>query len=88
LRYQVEYSEGLDNDLKKLDKHSLSFIKKWIDDNLVGCRNPRRSGKALTGVHSGKWSYRVADYRIIAKIYDGRLIILVVTIGHRKNVYK
>jgi len=84
----VEYAPWLENDLKKLDKHTLQIIKKWIDENLEGCEDPRRSGKALTGIHSGKWRYRIGDYRIIAKIEYGRLIITVISIVHRKNAYK
>jgi len=53
LKYHVEYDPGLKNDLKKLDKQIRLIIKKWIDENLEGCEDPRRTGKALAGVHKG-----------------------------------
>ena len=87
MKYSVEVTPKAESHLKKLDKNTLITIKEWINKNLEGCEDPRRVGKALTGVHKGKWRYRVGDYRIIAKIEDGRLIILVIEIGHRKKVY-
>jgi mRNA interferase RelE/StbE len=84
----VEYAPWLENDMKKLDRQTLYTIKKWIDENLEGCEDPRRSGKALAGIHSGKWRYRVGDHRIIAKIEYGRLIITIISIIHRRNAYK
>jgi mRNA interferase RelE/StbE len=50
--------------------------------------NPRLSGKALQGDLKGLWRYRVGNYRLIAQIKDNELIILVIEIGHRKEVYK
>jgi mRNA interferase RelE/StbE len=49
--------------------------------------NPRRFGKPLLGDLKGYWRYRVADLRIIAKIEDDRFVVLVVTVGHRRDVY-
>ena len=51
------------------------------------CENLRLYGKALHGEHSDKWRYRVGDYRILAKIEDGLLLIIVVEVGHRKDIY-
>jgi mRNA interferase RelE/StbE len=42
----------------------------------------------LTGDLKGLWRYRVADYRIVAKIEDDRFIVLVLTVGHRRDVYR
>ncbi len=49
--------------------------------------NPRERGKALAGEWAGHWRYRVGDYRVIARIEDRRMIILVIAIGHRRAIY-
>lgn len=77
----------LEKALNKLDTHISLRITDWIRKNLEGCENPRQFGKALTGNHYGEWRYRVGDYRIIAEIHDDRIIILVTSVGHRREVY-
>ena len=64
------------------------MIKAWIVKNLVGCENPRVHGKALTANRIGQWRYRIGDYRLICLIKDNELIILAMTIGHRREVYE
>ena len=73
--------------LKKLDKFIAGMIIGWMKKNLEGCSDPRRHGKALTANRSGEWRYRVGDYRIIAEIQDDKIIILILTIGHRREIY-
>ena len=85
--YRVIYTNKAIKQLQKLDKFTSKAIYAWIDKNLQNCLNPRQHGKALTANHSGKWRYRVGDYRIIAEIQDDKIIILVLTIGHRREVY-
>lgn len=85
--YSVEYSLGAIRDLKKLDKPTRLLIASWIEKNLVGCEDPRAYGKALKGDRRGEWRYRVGDYRILANIQDDKILILVLKIGHRREVY-
>lgn len=87
MTYKVEYTEQAIKELKKIDKHTQFFILAWIEKNLVDCENPRQHGKGLTANRSGEWRYRVGDYRIIAEIEDDKVIILVLTVGHRREVY-
>ena len=87
MTYKVEYTEQAIKELKKIDKHTQFFILAWIEKNLVDCENPRQHGKGLTANRSGEWRYRVGDYRIIAEIEDDKVIILVLTVGHRTEVY-
>lgn len=86
--YQVQYTETAVKQLKKMDKKIAAFIVSYIDDKLVDCANPRQFGKALKGGLNDIWRYRVGDYRILAKIEDDQVVITVVEIGHRKDVYK
>ena len=87
MTYKVEYTEQAIKKLKKIDKHTQFFILAWIEKNLVDCENPRQHGKGLTANRSGEWRYRVGDYRIIAEIEDDKVIILVLTVRHRREVY-
>ena len=87
MTYKVEYTEQAIKELRKIDKHTQFFILAWIEKNLVDCENPQQHGKGLTANRSGEWHYRVGDYRIIAEIEDDKVIILVLTVGHRREVY-
>ena len=88
MKYNVIYTEKALKSLKKLDKSVLNMIKAWIYKNLIGTKDPRQHGKGLTANRSGQWRYRVGDYRILAEIQEDKLVILVVEVGHRKNIYK
>lgn len=87
-KYIVEFTEYSKKNLKKLDKYQAKLIKKWIIENLIYTTNPRRNGKALKETLTGLWRYRVGDYRIICEIQDDKLIIIILEIGHRKEIYK
>ncbi len=85
--YHVEFSKEALKQLKKMDVANASLILGWIRKNLENCDNPRIHGKGLTANRSGQWRYRVGDYRIIAEILDDKVIILVLNIGHRRDIY-
>ena len=87
MKYKVEYLPSVVKELQKLDKYTQRILLEWIEKNLVDCENPRIHGKALTANRVDQWRYRVGDYRIIAKIEDDKLVILVIAIGHRRDIY-
>lgn len=87
MTYRVEFTERAKKDLKKLDKYTASLILGWVRKNLEGCENPRLHGKGLVANRSGQWRYRIGDYRLIVEINDDKITILVLTIGHRRDVY-
>ena len=86
MKYKVETTSRFDKELKKLDKYTTKMIKAWIEKNLVDCENPRAHGKGLTANRSGQWRYRIGDYRLICEIKDDKLIILALSVGHRRDV--
>jgi mRNA interferase RelE/StbE len=86
--YNVKYSPKARRQLQKMDNSISTRIVSWVRNNLSGCDNPRAQGKALTGNLSGKWRYRIGDYRIIADISDEQITILIAEVGHRNNIYK
>lgn len=85
--YSVKLSEQAKKDVKKLDKYTAKLILAWLRKNLEGCENPRQHGKGLTSNRSGQWRYRIGDYRLIADINDNTVTILMLNIGHRKDIY-
>jgi len=87
VKYTVTFTKEALKQLRKMDKATAALILGWIRKNLEGCENPRIHGKGLTANRSGQWRYRVGDYRIIAEIYDDNVVILVLNIGHRRDVY-
>lgn len=87
MKYTVTFTKDALRQLKKMDKPTAALILGWIRKNLEGCENPRAHGKGLTANHSGQWRYRVGYYRIITEIQDDKVVILVLNIGHRRDVY-
>ena len=88
MKYQVKFSEGFNSEFKKLDHYTQTMIIAWIDKHIDGTNNPRSTGKTLTNNLKGLWRYRIGDYRLICEIHDNELIILALTIGHRREIYK
>lgn len=86
--YSVEYTPQAVQELKKLDRHIKALIVSWIEKNLVGCENPHIRGKGLSANRSGLWRYRIGDYRLISEIMDDKIVILIISVGHRRDVYR
>ena len=86
--YIVNTTPQFDKEFKKLDKYTQRMLVAWIDKNLENCTNPRIYGKGLTSNRRGQWRYRIGDYRIICNIEDNKLVILALTVGHRRDIYK
>ena len=86
-KYRVEVSERFKKEFRKLDKYTQKMLRAWINKNLVDCMNPRQHGKGLTANRSGQWRYRIGDYRLICEINDNELIILALSVGHRREIY-
>lgn len=87
MTYHVLFTTSAKKSLKKMDRAASSLILGWIRKNLENTENPRLHGKGLTANHRGKWRYRVGDYRLIADIQDENVVILMLKIGHRREIY-
>ena len=86
--YELKYEARAVKQIKKLDPATRNLIKSWTEKNLLNTDNPRQHGKGLTGSLSQYWRYRVGDYRILAEINDAEIIIIIVEIGHRRDIYR
>ena len=87
-KYSIHLTDRFKREFRKLDKYTQKMIRAWIVKTLERTDNPRIHGKALTADKSGQWRYRIGDYRLLCAIEDDKLIILALTIGHRRDVYK
>ncbi len=83
--YKFTYLDSVENDLKTFDKSKAKKILKRIETYLV--QDPKGLGKELKGEFQGYWRYRWGDYRVIYKIAEREILILIFRISHRKEVY-
>ena len=85
--WTVEFDDAARKDFRKLDRSIQKKIEKYLEDNIATNKDPKRFGKALLADKKGLWRYRVEDYRIICRIEEDKVIVLVLAIGHRKEIY-
>jgi mRNA interferase RelE/StbE len=89
MAWRVELSADVDRELAKLDPQQRKRILKFLSERVARLDNPRSIGQALHGSRLGEfWKYRVGDYRLICKIEDDRLVVLVLRVGHRREIYR
>ena len=86
--WRVEFHRAAVSDLRKLGPNGERRVLRYLRERIASSNDPRRFGHALTGDRKGLWRYRVGDYRIVASIEDDRFVVLVVTVGHRRQVYR
>ena len=87
IKYSVEISQKAKKDLSKLDSYVSKKITRWIDKNLVNCVDPKSQGTPLKGKLGDFWRYRIGDYRVISKIDNNKVKIIIISTGHRKGIY-
>jgi mRNA interferase RelE/StbE len=81
------FDERALHELQKLDRQAQKEIVTYLEGRIATKGDPRRFGKPLRAQLVGLWRYRVRDYRILCQIKNDVLLVLVVSVGHRKNVY-
>ena len=87
--WQIELAKDAESELRKIDRQSAKRILSFLHDRVAMLEDPRSIGEALEDSKLGEfWKYRVGDYRVISSIKDDALLILVVKIGHRREVYR
>jgi mRNA interferase RelE/StbE len=89
MAYNVELSAEVDRELSKLDTQQAKRILKFLHDRVAKLDDPRSIGEALHRSRLGEfWKYRVGDYRLICKIEDNRLVVLILRVLHRREIYR
>ena len=86
MTWKIEWDNRAKKELKSLDKTVQKRILRYMRERTIS--NPRNFGKSLSYDKIGLWRYRVENYRIICRIQDSLLVILVIAVSHRKQIYK
>ncbi len=89
MAWQIEFDESAKKELAKLDRQVARRLIDFLKNRVLSLRDPRSVGQALRGSTLGEfWKYRVGDFRIIASIQDDRMIVLVLRVGNRSDIYR
>jgi mRNA interferase RelE/StbE len=85
--WKIEFDDRARRELRKLDAATQQAILRYLRERIATKQDPRRFGKPLRRNLAGLWRYRVEDYRLICRIEEERVIVLVLQIGHRRDIY-
>ncbi|MCA1654488.1 MAG: type II toxin-antitoxin system RelE/ParE family toxin [Sphingomicrobium sp.] len=88
MAWTVEFVPAAAKELKKLDRQVAARIVRTLEERIAPLDDPRSIGSALVGEHAGYWRWRIGDYRVVARIEDERITVLVVRVAHRREVYR
>jgi len=88
LTWTVEWDDRARRELRRLDQQTQRAILKYFSERISTNEDPKRFGRALHHELQGLWRYRIGDYRAICQIEDDRLIVLVLGVGHRRQIYR
>lgn len=87
--FEIEFDPGAVKDLKRLDRPIQLRLIGFLKERVAELDNPREIGEALSGDKLGSyWKYRVGDWRIICDIQDRRIVVRVLRVGNRREVYR
>ncbi|WP_089952105.1 type II toxin-antitoxin system RelE/ParE family toxin [Limnohabitans sp. 2KL-3] len=89
MAWQIEFDPDALKDLRKLDQPIQIRLVGFLRTRVSSLTNPRDIGEALSGQRLGSyWKYRVGDWRIICDIQDQKILVRVLRIGNRREVYR
>lgn len=88
VKWTVEFQLTAQKQIKKLDRATQARILGYFRNRVLAAEHPCKLGKPLHGDKGDLWRYRIGDYRAICKIEDQRLVVLVLVVGHRREIYR
>lgn len=88
MAWRIEFHPDAAKELGQLDRAAAARIVKTLETRIATQDDPRTLGAALRGEHAGYWRWRIGDYRVVARIEDARITILIVRVAHRREVYR
>jgi mRNA interferase RelE/StbE len=86
--WRVEITRTAEKQITRLGRKVQESVWNFLMQRVKPSSDPRQWGKALQGEKRGLWRYRVGDYRLICDIQDERITVLVLELGHRKDIYR
>jgi mRNA interferase RelE/StbE len=87
-QWRIEITRTAEKQITKLARPAQKSIQRFLRERLFSAENPRQWGKPLRGEKRDLWRYRVGEYRLICDIQDDKIVVLVLEVGHRKDVYR
>ena len=88
MAWRVEFQKDAEKELARIDRQQAKRILRYLFERIATEEDPRRFGDGLKSNLAGLWKYRIGDYRVICEIQDAVVKVIVVRIGHRREVYK
>lgn len=88
MAWTIRYLKSARKEARKIDPQDRERIRDYMEQRVAGLEDPRQLGEPLKGQLASLWRYRVGDYRVICELRDQELVILVIRLGHRKDVYR
>ena len=88
MTWTVEWDDKARRELRKLNRSTQGDILRYFRERIMVDDDPRRLGKALKHELQGLWRYRIGDYRVVCQIQDEQLLVLALSVGHRRNIYR
>jgi mRNA interferase RelE/StbE len=85
LTWQIEWDDRARKELRSLDASIQKKILRYLKERTI--ENPRLFGRELVGNKAGLWRYRIEDYRLICRLEEHRLVVFILAVGHRKEIY-
>ncbi len=86
--WKIKWNDRTKQDFRKLDKTTAKKLIRYMEERIAPLTNPRALGKGLRYEKYGLWRYRIENYRIICRIKESEVEILVINVGHRKDIYE
>lgn len=88
MAWKISFTKNALKQLKKLDKPTARLIVGFLEEKIAGTSDARKYGHALIGDQKGRWRYRIGDYRVLWELRDKELLVVVITLGHRREIYR
>jgi len=85
--WTIEFERAAAKEFRKLESQAQRRIRNFLEQRILTGESPRIAGSPLHGTHSSLWRYRVGPFRVIVDIQDDRMIVLVVRVAHRRDIY-
>ncbi len=88
MAWRIEFTDAALRQLRKLDRPTARTVTVFLRERVATRKNPRELGKPLKGRLVEYWVYRVGAWRVVCEINDEAVRILIVTLAHRRDIYR
>lgn len=88
MAWTVDLDSAAADDVRRLGRAVQTRIVRFLRDRLASSEDPAKLGSPLKGKFAGLWRFRVGDYRLIASLDAARSVVLILQVGHRREIYR